>query len=243
MAIRNPFLIRILGWLVAQVCRLWLCTLRPHVESFDADLDPRCGARGHIYCFWHEDMLYLTYAFSGQGINVLISRSSDGELISQIVENLGFRAVRGSTSRGGSRAAREIIRTLAGANLGITPDGPRGPRREFQAGAIYLASRTGVPLVPIALAYERPWRLPSWDRMVLPRPFSRVVLCAAGALKVPQDATSESLEKHRLKMANLLSEASERAETLIGRWRTGDALPLISPEAKAMEDRPLRKSA
>src|SRR5258706_2430900 len=171
MVIRNRFIIRIAGWLMAQFIRLWLCTLRMHAEWPQADLDPRRKGTGRIYCLWHEDMFYQAYAFSGLGISVLISQSRDGELISQVVETLGFKTVRGSTNRGGMRAIREIIRGLDGSDVAITPDGPRGPRREFQAGAAYLASRAGMPLSLFGIAYERPWRLPSWDRLVLPRPF------------------------------------------------------------------------
>jgi lysophospholipid acyltransferase (LPLAT)-like uncharacterized protein len=229
---------------MAHFVRLWLCTLRVHYEHLEPKNDPRVtGNRGRMYCLWHEDMLTLGYLFGGLGIYVLISRSRDGELISTGIETLGFRTVRGSTNRGGAAAAKEIIEGLDGVSAAITPDGPRGPRREFHPGAVFLSSRSGMPLVPIGLAYDRPWRLPSWDKLVLPRPFSRVVLCTSRPLPVPADADKEALEQHRLKIAALMEESSDRAESLLRRWRKGERLPLVSPEAQAMRTIPLRKSA
>ncbi len=241
---RNPILVRLAGWLLSQICRLWLRTLRVHVEDATPGHDPRkYGNQGRIYCFWHEDMLTLAPLFGGTGIYVLISRSHDGELISTAMESLGLHSIRGSTNRGGESAIKEIMTDLDGISIAITPDGPRGPRREFQPGAVFLASRTGRHLIPVGLAYERPWRLASWDRSVIPRPFSRVVLCSVGPLPVPNGVDKESLEKHRLKISVLLHESTERAEALLRRWRKGEQLPLVSPEAKAVEETPLSKAA
>ncbi|MGI8979132.1 MAG: lysophospholipid acyltransferase family protein [Pirellulaceae bacterium] len=244
MVLKSRFIIRLVGWLLAQVCRLWLCTLRIHCEHVEPENNPHQGGnRGRMFCLWHEDLLTLGSYFGGRGIYVLISRSLDGELISRAIETLGFRTIRGSTNRHGASAAREIIKGLGGVSAAITPDGPRGPRREFQLGAVFLASRTGMPLVPIGMAYQRPWRLASWDKHALPRPFSRVVICMGHSLSVPERADKESLEAHRHKIAALMHESTERAESLLRRWRKGEKLPLISPEAKAMKATPLRKSA
>lgn len=244
MVIRNRFLIRLTGWLVAQICRLWLCTLRIHVENFDPAANPRgSGNQGRLFSLWHEDMLTLGYFFRGRGIYVLISRSRDGELISQVVESLGFRTVRGSSSSGGASAAREIIGSLNGVSAAITPDGPRGPRREYQSGAVFLSSRTGMPLVPICVAYDRPWRMGSWDKLAIPRPFSRVVICTGSPLAVPAGVRQQALEEQRLKIAALMQETTQRADSLLRRWRKGEKLPLVSPEARSMHAAPLRKSA
>ena len=171
MLLKNQMIIRLAGWAIARICRLWLCTLRVQWEHHGPDNDPLgAGNRGRMFCLWHEDMLTLGYACRGRGIYVLISRSKDGELITQVIERLGFQTVRGSTNRGGASAAREIITGLNGVSAAITPDGPRGPRREFQLGAVFLSSRTSMPLVPIGLAYERPWRLGSWDKLAIPPP-------------------------------------------------------------------------
>ena len=106
-----------------------------------------------------------------------------------------------------------------------------------------MASRSEMPLVPIGLAYERPWRMNSWDHLVLPRPFSKVVVCFGAPLTVPSDANAESRERHRNQLAALMSEGCGRAENLLRRWRKGEKLPLVSPEAKALQATPLRQTA
>ena len=244
MLLKNQMIIRLAGWAIALICRLWFCTLRVQWEHHGLDNDPRgAGNRGRMFCLWHEDMLPLGYVCRNRGIFVLISRSKDGELITQVIERLGFQTVRGSTNRGGASAAREIITGLHGVSAAITPDGPRGPRREFQLGAVFLSSRTSMPLVPIGLAYERPWRLGSWDKLAIPRPFSRVVICFGPALPVPAGADREQLESHRLRITALMEESTSRAESLLRRWRKGEKLPLISPEAKAASGTTQRKAA
>jgi lysophospholipid acyltransferase (LPLAT)-like uncharacterized protein len=243
LVIRSRLVFQVVGWLLAQLVRLWLSTLRVHVEDVQKNDPRKTGNRGRMYCLWHEDMFTLGYLFGRLGIYVLISRSQDGELIAQAMETLGFRTVRGSTSRGGATAAKEIIEGLGGVSAAITPDGPRGPRREFHGGAVFLASRTNMPLVPVTLAYERPWRLGSWDKLALPRPFSRVVVCIGQPEAVPANADKQALEQHRLKIAALMTESSERCESLLRRWQKGERLPLVSPEAQAMQGVPLRNAA
>ncbi len=124
----------------------------------------------------------------------------------------------------------------------LISDGPLGPRRILRPNEFLFAARAGKPLVPVGLAYERPWRL-AWKKLVLPRLFSRVVICLGPGVHVPLGANIESLEEHRLKVAALMHESSRRAESLLRRWRKGEKLPLVSPEAKALETMPLRKSA
>ncbi len=243
MNFRNRYFVNALGWSVARLCRLWMGTVRLHIEADDRSLDPRSGARGNIYCMWHENMFYLGYLFADRQVNVLISRSADGEYITSVMEHLGYKTVRGSTNRGGMRAAREIIQNLAGSNLSITPDGPRGPRREFQDGAVFLASRTGMPLVAVGMAYDRPWRLKTWDRLALPRPFSKAVLCSTHALHVPPDADEQVLQEHRRKIAFLMTEMNAKADNLVARWSHGEKLPVVSPEARAATELSYRRSA
>ncbi|MCE9528830.1 MAG: hypothetical protein K8R36_22520 [Planctomycetales bacterium] len=225
---KSRLLARIAGWLVAQLVRLWFGTLRVYID----DANPSAsGSRGLIYCFWHEDLLAWAYLFRGSGIHLLISHSRAGAFFGSVVERLGIHAT------------RKVVADLKGTNVGIAPDGPRGPRREFQGGALLLASRTGMPLCPVTLAYDRPWRLARWDKFVIPRPFSRVVLCVNKPLPVYAGAGSRSVEDQRLKVAAIMQESTRRAEALLRRWRKGERLPLVSPEAKALDAIPLRKSA
>src|SRR5215217_5750323 len=124
----------------------------------------------------------------------------DGEIMTQIVSRLGFTTVRGSSTRGGARALREMRHRADRGHLCITPDGPKGPRRSVQPGLPYLASRTGFPIVLLALATRDPWRARSWDRFAIPRPFSAATCVSPEAIHVPADAGREELEEYRLLM-------------------------------------------
>ena len=241
---RKRLLIRAAGWLVAKLARLWIRTLRIHKEDINPDSQPfRKGNQERIYCFWHEDMLTLANLFSGSGTPVLISLSRDGGLLKALLDALGFQIVCDSSPQGEFFATHGTDIGLGGAGLGVASDCPAGPRREFQAGVVTLALQTGRPLVPIGLAYDRPWHILGRNKLVIPRPFSRVVVCANGPLPVSAGAPRETVEAQRLKVAALMQESSLRAESLLRRWRKGERLPLVSPEAKAVETVPLRKTA
>jgi lysophospholipid acyltransferase (LPLAT)-like uncharacterized protein len=119
-------------------------------------------------------MLLPAYHYARPDIKVLISTHADGQLIAEACQRLGFALARGSSTRGGVEAVRDMLRAND-THLAVTPDGPRGPRRRVQAGVVYLAARTGLPIVPVGFAARRPWRAKSWDRFAVPRPFSRAV--------------------------------------------------------------------
>jgi lysophospholipid acyltransferase (LPLAT)-like uncharacterized protein len=167
-------------------------------------------------------MLLLAYQYGRRDIWVLISRHADGQLIAEVCGHLGFQAVRGSTTRGGVEAVRESLRLAGRGHLAITPDGPQGPRRQVQAGVVYLAARTGLPIVPIGIGLDRPWRLRSWDRFALPRPWSRAVCVTAAPITVPEGADRQQLEHYRRQVEESLHWATETAETLA----QGDRTPL-----------------
>ncbi|HEU4585034.1 MAG TPA: lysophospholipid acyltransferase family protein [Gemmatimonadaceae bacterium] len=135
----------------------------------------RDGGKPVVFTLWHGEMLALLWHHRGEGITVLISEHGDGEIIARIAEALGFRTVRGSTSRGGGRALLGMSRTVqGGGDVAFTPDGPRGPARRFAPGALIVAQRTGAPVITLAVSASRAWRLKSWDRFMIPKPFSRI---------------------------------------------------------------------
>jgi lysophospholipid acyltransferase (LPLAT)-like uncharacterized protein len=130
-----------------------------------------------LWAFWHEDILINAWYHRFFGIQVMISSSRDGELIAQFVNKLGYHSVRGSTTRGGREVAQAMIQALkSGFHGAITPDGPKGPRRVVQPGAAIISRLSGKPVVPIGFAAERAWRFKSWDRFMVPKPFSRIVI-------------------------------------------------------------------
>jgi len=147
-----------------------------------------------VYALWHEAILIGIWAFRGRDITVMVSQSKDGEIISQIIEHLGYATARGSSTRGGGRALLEIARIgLRGGCLAITPDGPRGPRRCLQPGVLLLAQRAGLPIIPLAFGARGVKRLRSWDRMLIPRPFARVTVRVGAPVTLPQDLDPERL--------------------------------------------------
>jgi hypothetical protein len=143
---------------------------------------------------------------------MLLSRHRDAEILSHAAYHLGFDFVRGSTNRGGVAAIRELLRKSRKMHLAITPDGPRGPRRRLAPGAIFLASRLQLPLVAIGYGYDRPWRLGSWDRFAIPRPFSRARAVAGPEVHVPPGLDRSGLEHFRRQIERLLNRLTDEAE-------------------------------
>ena len=184
MKLRHPLLIRIAAFVAALLVRVWMSTMRVRIVSADGQrhpLDP--VTERYLYAFWHESL--LAPIITRPKIRVLISQHRDGELIAQCCHWLGIGTFRGSTSRGGSQALLEMIRSGGDTHLGITPDGPKGPRRELQPGVVMIASQAGLPVVPVGVGYVNAWRLNSWDRFALPKPFSTLVGVIGQPIEVP----------------------------------------------------------
>jgi lysophospholipid acyltransferase (LPLAT)-like uncharacterized protein len=169
-----------------------------------------------IFAFWHGRMLMLPRQYRRvrgrrtRGLHMLISRHGDGRLIALAVRLLGINSVAGSSTRGGSRAFLELIRCIqTGADVGITPDGPKGPRYECKEGVVALAQKTGVPIYPVSYSTTRKWQLRSWDGMIIPKPFSRGVLIIGEPILVGSESdTGEA----RRKVQEALHEITERAD-------------------------------
>lgn len=133
--------------------------------------------RGVIYAFWHGRMIVPLFAHRRRRISILISQHTDGEIASKVARILGYDPVRGSTTRGGAKAFRQMLRKArTGRCLAVAPDGPRGPRCVFQPGVVKLAQLTGLPILPVGIGVERKKVLSSWDRFAIPAPFSRCVI-------------------------------------------------------------------
>jgi lysophospholipid acyltransferase (LPLAT)-like uncharacterized protein len=169
-----------------------------------------------IFACWHGELLPLLWFHRGQGISVLVSEHSDGEIIARIAQRIGFDPVRGSTSRGGGRALLSMVRVLgAGGDVAITPDGPRGPAHSYAPGALIAAQRAGVPILPAAVHVDRAWRLRSWDRFLIPRPFARVTI-AYGPPTLVQAETMREAADETARFAALQEEAGRLAARSAG---------------------------
>lgn len=178
-------------------------------------MDPIRKKQGQvIYAFWHGRMLILSYSHRWQKIHVLISQHRDGELIARIIENLGFVSVRGSTTHGGTKAIFEMTKKGAsGYDLAITPDGPRGPRFKVQLGTIYIAQRSGMPIIPITNSSKSRWILSSWDRFLIPKPFSKAVIMIGEPIYVQLESPPQELEEKREKLEKRLVELTQKADS------------------------------
>jgi lysophospholipid acyltransferase (LPLAT)-like uncharacterized protein len=176
--------------LIQLLARSWRLD-RSGLDPDDARLDrgERC-----IFAFWHARLLPLVFTHRGRGVALLISRHRDGELITRIIERLGYVTARGSSTRGGEEGLREMLDWAGrGHLLGITPDGPRGPAERLKPGLLYLASRSGLPILPVASASDRYWKLRSWDGFRIPQPFARVAAAYGEPILVPAGLDREAL--------------------------------------------------
>ena len=216
MKIRHPFLVKAAGLGIALTAKMWVGTLRVRYRPVGPFVDPtkRKLPRYYIFAFWHEYLLLPAFHFSTPEIAVMISQHRDGEVIAEACRHIRLRTVRGSSTRCGVQAARQMMELGAKGHLVVTPDGPRGPRRRVQAGLVYLASKTGLPIIPVGVGFDRPWRMNSWDRFVLPRPWSLGTCVSGEPICVPPDVDRERLESYRLSVENAITEATERAEHL-----------------------------
>lgn len=146
--------------------------------------------RPHVFLLWHEALLPLLWQHRGQGVAIVVSEAREGQYLTDFALALGYRAVRGSSTRGGARALLGAVRELReGRSVAFTPDGPRGPRRQLKPGVVAAAQRGGGMIVPIHAEADRAWRLHSWDRFVIPKPVAKVTVTYGRAFEIgPGDA-------------------------------------------------------
>jgi lysophospholipid acyltransferase (LPLAT)-like uncharacterized protein len=202
------------GLLGATTVRGWMSTLDYKGAFYDRTVDPvdpRCHGQ-KIYVFWHENILFPLYLRGHCNLAMLLSRHRDADILKELARHLGFEIVRGSTFGGGSSALRELLRKSQRMNLAITPDGPRGPRRVLAQGPVYLSSKLGMPLVAMGIGYDRPWRLNSWDRFAVPRPFSRARAVLSPQMFIPPDLDREGVEHYRLQVEKMLNRLTCEAQ-------------------------------
>jgi lysophospholipid acyltransferase (LPLAT)-like uncharacterized protein len=224
---------------LAALLWVWLRTLRIRIVAADGQQHPVDPARRrYFYAFWHEGL--LAPLASRAKARVLISNHADGELIAEICRRAGIGVIRGSTARNGCAALLEMIRGEDDSHLAITPDGPRGPRREVKAGLVMVASLAGLPIVPLGIGFTRAIRVASWDRFAIPLPFSTLVGVAAEPIHVPAEIDRREMNNYlalvQSRMLELTGQAEDWALRLRRHGRSAPP-PSIAPAV------PLRKSA
>lgn len=169
-----------------------------------------------IHAVWHNAIFAWPRAYKKHWPErngaILTSASRDGELVAGAIEELGITPVRGSSSRRGAAALIELKHWIQrGYDIAMTPDGPRGPKHVLQPGLVKLAQNLGAPVLPMRLIYDRPWRLKSWDRFQIPRPFSRVELHIGPYVEVPAVLDDEGFERERQRIETLMREGLDDA--------------------------------
>jgi lysophospholipid acyltransferase (LPLAT)-like uncharacterized protein len=203
---RAPLLVAF-GYYLLQI---WARTLRFEIEDRAEVINAPPNER-YIGALWHNRLLLFPFVLKRylpqrQGA-ALISTSRDGAILADLVERFGYEVVRGSSSRKGASAMRRLAEVIAsGRDVVITPDGPRGPAYELGQGIVFLAQQTGAAVVPVNMEYSSCWRLRSWDRFILPKPFAKVRVIFGKPHRVAQTSTEEEFELERERMQNALLE-------------------------------------
>jgi lysophospholipid acyltransferase (LPLAT)-like uncharacterized protein len=215
---RSPAVQSVLGalaaayiWLV-RVTTTWTDINRGHTQ------DAWSGSQPVIIAFWHNRLFMMPYCWQSRApFHMLISAHADGRLISKIVSWFGISTVTGSTSKGGTEATRALIKMLKqGQSVGITPDGPRGPRMRAGDGAAALARLSGAVIIPAAAATSRRRVLSTWDKLILPFPFSRGARVWGTPIAIPSDALPDDISILTRQLEDALTQASQDADALVG---------------------------
>ncbi len=220
---REELALHLVPPLAAGLIRSLRATVRLRFHGLEHVLPFWREDRRYVHVFWHAHLLLMVYGYHGPGLAFLISHSFDGELISRTVERFGYHPVRGSSSRGSVMGMRAIFRAVReGRDVGFTPDGPRGPARVVQPGCVAAARHLGIPVVPLALGASRAWRLSSWDRFVVPKPFSRVLIAYGEPVPIPPEMP---IEEGCARVQRALRDVEALAERHAGDPSVGVPLP------------------
>ncbi|MEP6925854.1 MAG: lysophospholipid acyltransferase family protein [Pyrinomonadaceae bacterium] len=188
-------------------------TLRFEVRGMEHFERIRQAGQLPIQCFWHGSIFPATYYFRHHKLVVMTSQSFDGEYIARFIQRFGYGVVRGSSTRGGVGALVEQIRLMKlGCPAGFAVDGPKGPRHIVKEGALLLAKKTGNPIVPFALTARSFWTIKSWDRMEIPRPFTKILIEVAPPIYVSASANDAEIAAKRVELQNVLDDLIRRGK-------------------------------
>jgi lysophospholipid acyltransferase (LPLAT)-like uncharacterized protein len=215
---------RWLNWLVAAsvvvVCKILFRTLRIHYLEAVGNTNPYTndGKEGFIYCVWHDAIAYPMFAGRHVRTVALVSKNFDGSHLAYGLKLLNIGLVRGSSSRGGAGAMRELLQLPATTHVVLTPDGPRGPRREVKQGMVFLASHSGRAIVPTAFSAVRCWRIRgSWTNLAIPKPFTTVYALSGQPIRITEDACSAGMDEARANVQQEMDTLYAEADRLASR--------------------------
>jgi lysophospholipid acyltransferase (LPLAT)-like uncharacterized protein len=217
MRLKSPWIIKTAGRLCGLSFRILFKTLKKEVRT-QAGASPydASGSQRYLYSIWHDSAVLAAFGGHHTRTVALTSRHRDGTFVEAVVGSVGVGAVRGSSGRSGTAAARQLLNVAKTHDIVITPDGPRGPRRTMSKGIVYLASKTGNGVVPTAFACANAWEIQgSWTTQSIPKPFSRVVFLAGAPIFVPSELNSEQVESFRLQVEAAMAELQIQADAQV----------------------------
>lgn len=219
MKIRNRTLNRVLAriavwglWALLRTCRSQVVEQQPRTSPYTPN-----QPRRYLYCLWHEMIVLHTFAGKHYDLAALVSRHRDGGYLADAMRAVGVHPVRGSSSKGGAAAIKAIVEQLDGWHVAITPDGPRGPRHKIKPGILWLAAKTGRPIVPTIGVCDNAWHLQGrWTTLTIPKPFSRVLMYGGEFFPVPDDLDRESLPRYAERLETVMDELERDAWEILG---------------------------
>ncbi|MEL7496780.1 MAG: lysophospholipid acyltransferase family protein [Planctomycetota bacterium] len=213
---------RLIGRLTALALPRFLDCFDFRICHYDRSGDPRLEEYNEhgIFTFWHEYIGNMLPRWGRTSVTALCSMHRDGEWVNQTALSSGMHVVRGSSSRGGATAVRQLRENIHFSSIVITPDGPRGPRRVMAPGPIYLASKLQVPLLPVGVAISNPHRLNTWDQFAIPKPGSRIRVILGPKVRLPKKLKRDELERKRSRYQLLMNDLSKEAELWASSGRT-----------------------
>ena len=204
-----------IGAVATPLLRLLASTWRWRVEGEDRRREAEQGGSHAIHACWHGRIVHGVFHLRGRGLVVIVSENFDGEWIARIIHRLGYGTVRGSSSRGARKALRQMVRESKAHSTAFTVDGPRGPARTAQPGAVWLSRATGNPVLPFHAEAAKHWTLRSWDGTQIPKPFTTVALVMGEPFVVPAAADDPELERCRLRLEKELTACESRCHELL----------------------------
>ncbi len=221
MKFRSKWITKLAARAMVSVLRLLFltcrkqCVIYPGTNSYDPELAER-----FLYCVWHDEMVFPLLMGRHWHVSALTSRHQDGSYLAETMKLLNIEPFRGSTTRGGAQAVRQLLTVAEQSHIVITPDGPRGPRRKMKEGIVFLASRTGQAIVPTAFSCQRGIRIPgTWTDLLLPLPFTTLHMISGQPIRLPPDLDREQIDFHMQRVQDVMDNLSDRlAGWIAGRF-------------------------
>lgn len=214
----NGLPLRLLPPIVVWLMRLWFASCRVTTHGEENCFKPHEEGKQGIAAFWHYSIIYILYHMRKYTATAMVSSSRDGEYLARVAEQFGFETVRGSKNKKGVQGLKAMLRAVtSGRNAAIVADGSQGPPRVVQAGSILLAARTGVPIIPMVFATSSYYTIDSWDKTIIPKPFSRIDFYYGKPLFVTASLQPEDIENYRLQLEERLNELYNQAWTRYGK--------------------------